>query len=327
MRYSRREVGKLALAGLVLPRLAGAALFQGAAPRGPVPGVRVGAVTYSFRSMTDARDIVAGMRKLGFTEAELMNNHAEALAGAPAPPPLGGGRGRGRGSLTPEQIAEFQAAQRAAQEAATAWRKTAMAAVASTFAPVRQAFADAGIGITYLVYNFNVKTTSDEELEYAFQMAKALGAVGITTSTTVAMANRLAPFADRHELMVGFHGHSNLTDPEQIATPASFAACIAPSKFHMINLDIGHFAAANFDPVAFLKEQRPRVMSLHIKDRRRDNGANTPFGEGDTPVREVLQLLKQNPSWNIPGNIEFEYPGDPMVEIPKCLDYCRAAVA
>jgi sugar phosphate isomerase/epimerase len=229
--------------------------------------------------------------------------------------------------MTPEEHAEFQAAQRVAQEELAAWRKGAAGSVVSTFAPVKQAFADAGIRITYLVYNLNVKTTADEEVDYAFQMAKALGAVGITTTTQVSMAKRIAPFADRHQMMVGFHGHSNLTNPDEIATPASFAACLEASRFHMINLDIGHFTAANFDAIAYLKEQRPRVMSLHIKDRRRDNGPNTPFGEGDTPIRGVLELLKQNPGWNIPGTIEFEYPGDPLVEIPKCLDYCRAALA
>lgn len=157
-------------------------------------------------------------------------------------------------------------------------------------------------------------------------MAKAVGATGITTSTQVSMARRIAPFADRHQLMVGFHGHSNLTNPDEIATPASFEACIALSKFHGINLDIGHFTAANFDPVAYLNEHHARVTNLHIKDRRRDNGPNTPFGEGDTPIREVLQLVKQN-RWDIPGNIEFEYQGDPMVEMPKMLEYIRAALA
>jgi hypothetical protein len=46
----------------------------------------------------------------------------------------------------------------------------------------------------------------------------------------------------------------------------------------------------------------------------------------DTPIREVLQLLKKM-KWDIPANIEFEYPGDAVTEVRKCLEYCKAALA
>ena len=93
-----------------------------------------------------------------------------------------------------------------------------------------------------------------------------------------------------------------------------------------MNLDIGHFTAANFDPIPYIKEHHARITNIHLKDRKKNQGDNMPWGQGETPIKEVLQLLKQN-HYGFPANIEFEYPGDPLVEVPKCLDYCKQALS
>jgi sugar phosphate isomerase/epimerase len=158
-------------------------------------------------------------------------------------------------------------------------------------------------------------------------MAKALGAKAISTSTQVSVAKRVAPFADKHKMMVGYHGHSNITDPDEVATPESFSKCMSYSKFHGVNLDIGHFTSANFDAVAYLQANHARITNLHLKDRKKNQGPNTPWGQGDTPIKEVLQLLRQK-KWDIPANIEYEYEGqDAVAEVAKCYQYCKAALA
>ena len=92
-------------------------------------------------------------------------------------------------------------------------------------------------------------------------------------------------------------------------------------------VDIGHFVAAGFDPVDFLKTHHDRILTLHIKDRKKDQGPNVPFGQGDTPIKEVLQLLKTN-KYKIPANIEYEYKGgDTVEEVRKCYEYCKNALA
>jgi sugar phosphate isomerase/epimerase len=125
---------------------------------------------------------------------------------------------------------------------------------------------------------------------------------------------------------VGFHNHSDIK-PNEFATPDDFAAAMkGASERIAINLDIGHFTAANFDAVAYLKEHHARITNLHLKDRKRDQGPNVPWGEGDTPIKEVLQLLKTE-RWDIPANIEFEYRGDDAVaEVAKCYEYCKDAL-
>jgi sugar phosphate isomerase/epimerase len=143
------------------------------------------------------------------------------------------------------------------------------------------------------------------------------------------MAKRLAAFADKHRLMVGFHNHhhSDVNDPEDIVSPASFDACTSASKYHGINLDIGHFTAANFDPVAFIEKNHARITNIHLKDRKKNQGAIVPWGTGDTPIKAVLKLMSAK-QYAFPANIEYEYPGgDAVSEVQKCYQFCRDALA
>jgi sugar phosphate isomerase/epimerase len=331
--YSRRDFGKLALAAV--PALS-AWRTLGAAPRSSpdkiesnINGVTIGAITYSFRAIPDPMDIIAAYKTIGLGEMELMSNHAEALAGAPSG--RGGGGGRRGEPPTPEQTAAREAAAKALHE----WRASATEA---TFKPVRAKIADAGIDLRLLCYNMSdartmpdgrvVAGTTDEEIDYAFMMAKWLGVDAITTSTQVSMAKRIAPFADKHRMMIGFHGHANTKDPNEVATPETFDAVMAPSKYHGANLDIGHYTEAGYDPVAFIQKHHARITNTHLKDKKKasNGGGNGPWGTGDTPIKEVLKLVQKN-KYKFPNNIEFEYEGDPVTEVAKCLKYCKETLA
>jgi len=102
---------------------------------------------------------------------------------------------------------------------------------------------------------------------------------------------------------------------------------MALCPYYKVNLDIGHFTAANFDAVDFLDKHHSRIVTLHIKDRKKNQGDNVTLGEGDTPIKPVLQLLKKK-QYRIPANIEYEYKGaDTVAEVRKCLDYCKQALA
>ena len=122
----------------------------------------------------------------------------------------------------------------------------------------------------------------------------------ITASTTLSVARRVAPFAEKHKMAVAMHNHSNTKDPNEFATPESFAAAMALSKYFKVNLDIGHFTAANYDPVAYMRDHHASITNLHLKDRRKDQGDNTPWGTGDTRIREVLALMKRRSGRSAP---------------------------
>jgi len=142
------------------------------------------------------------------------------------------------------------------------------------------------------------------------------------------VARRVAPFAEKHKMFLAVHNHANLKDPNEFATPASLKAAAALSKNIRINLDIGHFSAANFDAVSFIRENHDHITNLHIKDRKKNGGENVEWGQGDTPIHAVLQLLKTN-KYPIPAYIEYEYPGKEscIAEVKKCFEYAKRALA
>ena len=295
--YTRRDFGKLAL--VAVPS---ATLFAG--NQSKVSGVRIGAITYSYRSLK-AEDIIPAMVATGIGEAEVMSNHVEALAGAPAIP-------AGRGPNL---------------EAAAALEKWRKQTTPNTFKAVRKKFEDAGISVSLLCFNLN-GNVPDDLIEYSFQMAKGLGVNIMSSSSTLAIAKRVAPFADKHKIRWGGHGHDNVTDPNEFATPESFATIISYGKYMGVNLDIGHFTAANYDPIAFIRQNHARITNLHLKDRKKNHGPNVPWGAGETPIKEVLLLL-QKEKYDLLSDIEYEYPGkdEVVTEMKRCLDFCKQALA
>jgi sugar phosphate isomerase/epimerase len=218
---------------------------------------------------------------------------------------------------------EMREAMRKRQEEMRQWRLTTPL---DHFKEIRKKFDAAGIRLQAYNLSFNDNFT-DDEIDRGFQMAEALGVKIITASSTLSAAKRVAPFADKHKITVAMHGHSNLTDPNEFAKPESFEKALAMSKYFAVNLDIGHFFAAGYDPVDYIRQHHARITNLHLKDRKKDNGPNTPWGQGDTPIKQTLQLLKEK-KWDIPANIEYEYRGeDAVAEVRKCFQYIKDALA
>jgi sugar phosphate isomerase/epimerase len=298
---TRREFGTLTLGALALPRIAAAQI---------VSGVRLGVQTYSFRALSrpaggDLVDpIIAAMKELGLTECELFAPHIE--------PQLGPGRG-----APPAEVQQ-------AREQMRQWRLDKAIDHARGIA---KRFQAAGISIYAFNYSPNASFT-DAEIDRGFELARALGAEIITASTNLEVARRIVPFAEKHRMVMAMHNHSNTKDPNEFATPESFAAAMRMSKYFKVNLDIGHFTAADYDPVAYIREHHDSITNLHLKDRKRNQGDNTPWGTGDTAIREVLQLLKRE-RWPIRAYVEYEYRGQgtPIEEVRKCVEYARQALA
>jgi sugar phosphate isomerase/epimerase len=258
----------------------------GERPRAQVHrGVLLGVQSYSFRDRSLA-EAIAGMKAVGLTSCELWQGHVEP-------------RGVSRDEMR-------------------RWRETVSL---DEFRGIRSSFDAAGI--TLSAYNISFRDDfSDTEIERGFEMARTLGAPAITASSNVATAARVAPAAARQKMRVAMHNHSKI-DPNEFATPDSFLTAMNAGPFIAINLDIGHFTAADFDAVAFIRQHHAHIVTLHIKDRRKAQGPNVPLGEGDTPIGPVLRLLRDQ-KWPIPANIEYEYTGgDTVEEIRRCLAYCK----
>lgn len=194
-------------------------------------------------------------------------------------------------------------------------------------ADLRKMYADAGVGIHIVKFgNIGDKNCTDERIAYYFNVAKALGAKAITREISEEAAKRVGPMADQHGVKVAFHNHTQINATTYDGPILSYGKNLA------INLDIGHYVAANDDCVlAVIKKYHDRIFSLHLKDRKRkaNKGTNMPFGQGDTPIIEALQLLKKN-KWRIYADIELEYPipqgSDAVQEVAKCVQYCKQAL-
>jgi sugar phosphate isomerase/epimerase len=298
---TRRQFTKSALASVVGPALT--ARWGSASPVG---GVRLGVQTYSFREIAragaaDAVDVIlAAMKTCGLDECELWSPQIEQV------PPAGR-----------EATAADQAK---AREALRQWR---MSSGTTYYEGVRRRFAAAGVSIYAYNLSFNASFT-DDEINRGFDAAKALGAEVITASTTLTVAKRLVPFAEKHRLPVSMHNHSRLDDPNEFATPQSFTTALAMSPMFRINLDIGHFTAADFDALAFLEAHHDRITNLHLKDRKKHQGDNVPWGSGDTPIRDVLVWLQRRKS-PVRAYVEYEYPGTRGVvaEVQVCADFAK----
>jgi len=314
MSFTRRDLGKLALASLPASRLM-------ARPDSKWGGVQIGLnVPYSLHGLPGtADDILADMIKLNLSAAELRLQPVEAFLGAPPPfaPPRAG-----RNAPTPEQ----EAARIAGNENLRKWR---LAQSMDGFQRFRKKYEDSGVLIEIVKYD-NIDKFTDDEVDYCFQVAKNLGAKAISCEIPLSQTKRLGAFAEKHKTLVGYHGHTNINSPEAFAKPESWETAFSYSKYNGANIDLGHFTAANnVSPAAFLERYHDRITHVHIKDKKMNNGANFPFGQGDTDIRGILQMMqKKRYPWQ--GTIEFEYKvpegSDVMTEIAKCVAYCKAAL-
>jgi len=293
-RISRREAGKFLIVGAAGLVAARRPLFGADYIDSVVRGVQIGSQSYSFRD----RPLDAAIQAFvacGLGECELFDGHVE-------PQNLRG-------------------------EALVKWRMTTPL---DYFHEIREKFDRAGVLVYAYTFGFR-KRMPDEEIDRAFQMAQALGVKYITSSANVSTAHRVDTYAQKYKIMVGFHGHDNTRDPDEFSTAETFARAMqGASPYIGVNLDIGHFTAAGGDAVAYIREHHDKIVTLHIKDRKKNHGANLPFGQGDTPIAQVLCLLRDN-GYKIPANIEYEYGEeikglDTLTEVKKCFEYCKRAL-
>jgi sugar phosphate isomerase/epimerase len=381
MQYTRREIGRLALA-LPAAGLVPSWLFGQAKPNSLINGVQIGTITYSYGSMPDqsAEATLKYVVDSGLSAIELMGGPVESFAGAPAGPGRGGGPGGGRGpdrgrgpggpgggppaaipegakmgswngqecvipaprggpgggrgpgrapgggraDMTPEEQAAQQAAQQEQAKKMKEWRTTVSM---EPFKKLRKMYNDAGVTI-YAWKQLN-PNMSDEEFEYIFNVADALGCTHTTLEllTDATQLKRIGDFAMKKKIYAAYHTHGQ-------GSMTAFDQAFAVSKGNMANVDFGHYVSAGNvggTPMQFLQKHHDRIASFHLKDRTTPEhcSLNLAWGTGETPITEILQLVKKN-KWKMPATVELEYAipegSDAVKELRKCVEYCRAAL-
>jgi len=272
--------------------------LAGTTPDSSFGGVKIGAITYSWRSMPGGVDnIIKYCNETGISSIELMSNDVEEFLGAPK-----------------KEIEKYN------QE----MKKWRLALPVSKMDDIRKMFDNAGIKIH--IVKFSPAKWSDEEIDYAFKAAKALGAKGVSDELEMGAVKRLAPFAEKNGMYAIFHTHM------QFATPGfSYDPFMAISPAVMFNFDSGHFfGSTGLHPNTIIEKYHDRIISIHIKDKTgpKTDPANTNqvWGQGEMPLEEVLLLIKQK-GWPIFCDIELEYDVKPwsnaVKEVKTCVHYAR----
>ena len=356
-------IGAAALAPQLLSSCAGnsAAPAADGKPNSVFNGVAIGTITYSWRSMPGGlENIVKYCKETGISTIELMSGDLESYLGIPESPmqrimaearaaqtaaapaaPAGGARPGGapgpggpggpgaapgpggpagfrRPSFTPEQQAEIDKY----NEDVKKWRANIdMDKVAAA-----KKYLDDN-GIEAHIVKFSPGNWEPEMIDYAFKVAKAMGAKGVSDEMSVESAKNMAPFAEKYGLKAIFHNHMQYADDPNACDPV-----LAVSPAVALNFDSGHyFGSTGRNPIDMIEKYHDRIVSLHIKDKTGPNTQPNPnqnqvWGQGEMPLAEVLNYIKEK-KYPIYCDIELEYDVKPwsnaVKEVKTCVNYAR----
>lgn len=312
--YSRRDLAKLAAAAVPFSMLAKSI-------DSTINGVRIGLQTYVFTAHVNpphrqlADTAIQSMVDSGIGECDLFAPIIEPVEiwGKLLPLMF---RASG-GPLPPDAAAELATH----REELVRWRASVSL---DYYRNYRKKFNDAGIEI----HGISGFSGDPSEFPATVQIANALGAKLITVSNDTPTAQHLAPIASKLDFIIGLQGRPDLkiTNPDTISKPENFLRAVTFAKNYRISLDVGDAVGGGWDVLPFVREHADKLALIYLKDRRKDN-TSVPWGEGDTPLREILQLVRDK-RYPIRCYIDCDYPtSDRPTEVRRSLDFVKAALA
>lgn len=293
-------------------------------------GVEIGAITYSFRTMpTDAGSILLYALSTGLGSLEMMGDVAENYAGRPVAPQFGPTIRPAQGQqLTPAQERERQAQTEARQKYNDEVRNWRLSVPMSKYEELGRIYRMAGIDIHIIKLQPNANT-SDAELDYMFNVCKALGAVGISTELDLKTAERVAPFATKHGKYLILHNHDQFAEENFKLEP------FFTNENVRLNFDMAiYFGSTGRDPREIVEQYHDKIISIHIKDytgpKSTPPRTNRVWGQGETPLKEFLLYIQSNagkPGWPTHCDIELSYEipqgSNAVAEVSRCVDFVK----
>ncbi len=285
-------------------------------------GVQMGAITHSFRDMpsSTAGDTLLYTLGAGIGSVELMGGVAESYAARPQMPPMPHAK-HARGPIPAQPLAQGEMRVKSPEQG-------------SDYAPytrLGELYRRAGVDIHIIKYPLSAAMT-DEQIGHVFEACRAIGAMGVTTELSEETAQRVAPFAEKYGLYLIFHNHFQAAKRDW----RGYDTYLKYSDRIMINFDAGHyFGCTGNSPCDIVREYHDRIVSIHVKDKTspRHGNRNMPWGEGETPLPQLFDLVASNAGrkgWPVHCDIELEYPvpegSTPVDEVARCMEYARACI-
>jgi len=304
-------------------------------PNYAINGVQLGVITYSFREMENqsAEAILQYVLDCGINSIELMGGTAETFIGRPENKTDRRkfymlSRKARKNELSKDekkQLADLKNQKASYDKEVELWNKNRSL---DGFSKLRKMYNDAGVQIYAFKPDYLLtKKNSDANIEYAMKAGKLLGASHVTLELPRDTAHtlKLGKMAEKNDIHVAYHGHEQ-------QNPTWWDTALSQSPNNAMNIDLGHYVAAgNSAPLQILKDKHQNILSMHVKDRQNPaNGKNNmPFGKGDTPIIEALQLMRDE-KYTFAATIEYEYktPENSTIidEIKKSIAYCKDAL-
>lgn len=303
--------------------------------RNTIEGVTIGLITYSFRALEDqtAEATLSYIKSCEVSAIEMMGGPAETFAGKPKMKMnrrafYGLVRKEQNKTLTADEtkeLADYRAQFESYNKESEQWLKTVSL---ESFEKLGKMYADEGVSIYAYKPSLFSKRNSDDEIRFGMRAAKALGASHITLEhpSDDAHTLRLGTIAQQEKIYVAYHGHEQ-------QTPTFWDLALQQSTYNAMNLDLGHYVAAgNLQPLQILKDKHMHIKSMHLKDRTTPNNGrkNLPWGTGETPIVEALQLMRDQ-QYHFPATVEYEYKtpedSDVLTEVKRCITYCKTALS
>ncbi|MEA4915983.1 sugar phosphate isomerase/epimerase [Proteiniphilum sp.] len=286
-------------------------------PDSQFAGVQIGAITYSFRDLRGGLEATLNACiEAGLSSVELMGTGVEDYLGAPKYPVQR--RPTQENPITDQEKRAITQYNNELKE----WRKTH--GTIEAYTQLRKKFNDAGVNIH--IYKWTAGET-EEELDYSFKVAKALGAIGITAELNEKNARLLGPAAEKNGMFAILHNHSQYAE-----RGFDVDKLLSYSSANRLNFDVGHyFGSTGLNPADFIRKYHTRIASLHLKDKTGSTNAtqrdaNQVWGQGETPLAEVLHLIRDQ-KLPIYCDIELEYAvapwSTPVKEVKTCKEFCR----
>ncbi|MEI9973083.1 MAG: hypothetical protein WDO73_14120 [Ignavibacteriota bacterium] len=190
---------------------------------------------------------------------------------------------------------------------------------------IRRKFDDAGIAI-YGLSGFPGSTA--EELTRTLEIADVLGAELITLGITLPAARKIVPVVEKSRIHVLIQGNPNMhpSNPDTIARPEQYDEALSLSRSYRLSFDIGDATGGGYDSLKFVESHLDRTSLIYLKDRRKDR-TSVRWGEGDTPVAEVLRLIRDRKA-PIRCYIDCDYKTtDRPADVKHSFEYSKKALA
>lgn len=301
---SRRKLGKLAVGLSAVPALAAAKIDS------QIEGIQFGLQTYVFTT--------AGLPQNGLLDLAVKSMVDASLGECDLYGPV----------VEPAEFwdkirdtAAPASARAEARQALDKWRATAPL---DFYHAIRQKVEDAGIAI-FGISGFPAR--NKQQLERTFEIADVLGARFVTIANTLTEAREVAGLVEQSKFRVGLQGRPDMhpTNSDAIATPANFEEALSFSKNYWISFDIGDATGGGYDTLPFVEAHHDRIALIYLKDRRKDR-TSVPWGEGDTPVAEILRLARDRKyAWRCFIDCDYkttDRPGD----VKRSFEYAKKAL-